>query len=63
MLVKEEARISQKEWREKNKEILNAKQGEIVNCECGRQYTFGNRSRHFQTKVHLQYKEQSLESI
>ena len=60
---KEEARISQKEWREKNKEILKAKQGEIVNCECGHQYTFGNRSRHFQTKVHLQYKEQSLESI
>ena len=60
---KEEAYIAQKEWREKNKEILKTKQGEIVNCECGRQYTFGNRSRHFQTKVHLQYKEQSLESI
>ena len=54
---KEEARISQKEWREKNKEILNAKQGEIVNCECGHQYTFGNRSRHFQSKVHLQFTE------
>ena len=60
---KEESRIAQKEWREKNKEILKAKQSEIINCECGRQYTFGNRSRHFQTKVHLQYKEQSLESI
>ena len=55
---KEEARISQKEWREKNKEILKAKQGEIVNCECGHQYTFGNRSRHFQSKVHLQFTEQ-----
>ena len=59
---KEEARISQKEWREKNKEILKEKakekQGEIVNCECGHQYTFGNRSRHFQSKVHLQFTEQ-----
>ena len=58
MLVKEEARISQKEWREKNKDILKAKQGEIVNCECGRQYTFGNKDRHFQSKVHLQFTEQ-----
>ena len=52
-----------KEQKEKNKEAERVKQSEIVNCECGRQYTFGNRSRHFQTKVHLQYKEQSLESI
>jgi len=55
---KEEAYIAQKEWREKNKEILKAKQGEIVNCECGRQYTFGNKYRHFQSKVHLQFTEQ-----
>ena len=54
---KEESRIAQKEWREKNKEILKAKQGEIVNCECGNQYTFGNRSRHFKSKVHLQFTE------
>jgi hypothetical protein len=52
-----------KEQKEKTIEATRVKQGEIVNCECGRQYTFGNRSRHFQTKVHLQYKEQNLESI
>jgi len=52
-----------KEQKEENIEAARVKQGEIVNCECGRQYTFGNRYRHFQTKVHLQYKEQSLESI
>ena len=55
---KEEARIAQKEWREKNKETLKAKQSEIVNCECGRQYTFGNRYAHFKSKVHLQFTEQ-----
>jgi hypothetical protein len=63
---KDEAKIKQKEWREANKEKLKAKKSEVINCECGHQYTFGNKHRHLQSKIHLQYQEQpqsNLESI
>jgi len=61
---KDEAKIKQKEWREANKEKLKAKKSEVINCECGHQYTFGNKHRHLQSKIHLQYQEHpNLESI
>ena len=55
---KEEAAKAQKEWREANKEILKAKKGEIVECECGHHYTFGNKHRHLQSKLHVLYQTQ-----
>lgn len=55
---KETARLKQKEWRETNKEKLKAKKAETIECECGNSYTFGNKNRHLQSKIHTAYKEQ-----
>jgi len=55
---KEEASKSQKEWREANKAKLKNQKAEIINCECGNQYTFGNKHRHLQSKVHIKYQNQ-----
>ena len=55
---KEEAAKAQKEWREVNKEKLKNQRTEIINCECGNQYTFGNKLRHLQSKIHINYQNQ-----
>jgi hypothetical protein len=55
---KEEASKAHKEWREVNKEKLKTQRAEIINCECGSQYTFGNKHRHLQTNVHIDYHNQ-----
>lgn len=55
---KEEAAKAHKAWREANKEKLKAKRAEIIQCECGNAYTFGNKNRHLQSKIHTEYKGQ-----
>lgn len=55
---KQEAAKANKEWRESNKEKLKNQKAEIINCECGNQYTFGNKHRHLQSKVHINYQNQ-----
>lgn len=55
---KEEASKAQKEWREANKEKLKNQRAEIINCECGNQYTFGNKHRHLQSKIHINYQNE-----
>jgi hypothetical protein len=52
---KEESKLQQKQWREANKEKLKAEKSQIIDCECGNSYTFGNKHRHLQTKVHINY--------
>ena len=52
---KEEAKEKQKLWREANKEKLKEVKSQIIECECGNQYTFGNKHRHLQSKIHLDY--------
>jgi hypothetical protein len=52
---KEKSKEKQKDWREQNKEKLKLQKSEIINCECGNQYTFGNKHRHFQSKIHIDY--------
>ena len=52
---KEETKIKRKEWREANKEKLKAQKSEVIICECGNKYTFGNKHRHLQTKIHTDY--------
>ena len=52
---KEEAKEKQKAWREQNKEKLKLQRSQIINCECGNQYTFGNKHRHLQSKNHIDY--------
>ena len=61
---KEKAKIKNKEWREENEDKLKQQKSQIFNCECGNQYTFGNRDRHFQTICHkLYYDNLSKETI
>ena len=60
---KEEASKAQREWRETNKEQIKAKKGEIIVCECGHQYTFGNKHRHLQSKIHIQYQDQLCQPV
>jgi len=52
---KEDNKLAQKKWREANAEKIKTKNGQIINCECGHNYTFGNRGRHFLTNIHTQY--------
>ena len=52
-----EAANNGKEWRESNKEKLKAQRAEVINCECGHQYTFGNKIRHLQSKIHTEYND------
>jgi hypothetical protein len=54
---KAEASEKQKAWREANKEKIKQQRSQIINCECGSNYTFGNKNRHFQTKIHKNFVE------
>jgi len=54
---KEEAAKAHKEWREANKKKIKEQRAQIIMCECGNQYTFGNKNRHFRTKIHTDYIE------
>ncbi len=55
---KEEIKQIISNWYEVNKEKLKAKRGEIINCECGNQYTYNNKHRHLQSKIHTDYQNQ-----
>jgi hypothetical protein len=55
---KEEAVKAHKEWRETNKEKIKEERSQIINCECGNQYTFGNKHRHLESKIHINYQNQ-----
>ena len=52
---KEEAVKANKQWREANKEKIKQEKSQIINCECGSKYTFGNKDRHIDTKKHREY--------
>ena len=55
---KEDAAKANKEWREANKDKIKAERSQVIQCECGHSYTFGNKHRHLQTKVHTAYQNQ-----
>ena len=52
---KEKTKIQLKEWRTKNEDKLKQQRSQLFNCECGNQYTFGNKYNHFQTNIHKLY--------
>lgn len=56
---KEKAKEAQKAWREANKDKLREQKAQIINCECGCEYTFGNKNRHLKTKSHIEFIEQN----
>jgi hypothetical protein len=54
---KEEASKANKQWRQANKDKIKATNSEIIDCECGNQYSFGNRHRHLQSTKHTDYQD------
>lgn len=59
---KEELAEMQKNWRESHKEEIKEKQKEIFVCDCGHSYTFGNRNRHLQSKIHVEFQEKFFQT-
>jgi hypothetical protein len=55
---KEEAAEKGKEWREANKTKIQEQKKQVIHCECGNNYTFGNKHRHLQCKTHIDYQNQ-----
>lgn len=60
---KEEAKVAQKEWREANKLKLAEQKAQVILCECGHTYTFGNKHRHLQSKAHTTFQNMLGETI
>ena len=57
---KKEISENKKEYYEANKQqILNIKKIRVV-CECGKEYTTGNKSKHIKTKKHIKYIESKI---
>ena len=56
-LRKEYAKQKAKESYEKNKDKINERRREKINCECGGKYSISVKSRHMKTKKHLKYIE------
>ena len=44
-----------KDYRAKNVDIANKRAKELINCECGKSYTYSNRTNHIKTKKHINY--------
>jgi hypothetical protein len=57
-LSKEEIKEMITKWCEANKEKIKEKRSELINCECGNQYTFENKSCHLKSKLHIKYQNQ-----
>lgn len=55
---KEEASHANKAWKEANKEKITEQKKQVIHCECGNKYTFGNKHRHLQCKTHIDYQNQ-----
>lgn len=55
---KEKASEYNKKWKEANKEKLKEQKSQVIECECGKNYTFGNKNRHLLTKQHIDYNNQ-----
>ena len=55
---KEEASQAHKNWCEFHKDELKEKRGQVMLCECGSEYTFGNQHRHLISKKHVAYQHQ-----
>ena len=51
--TKEQKAQYDKEFREKNKEKIQAKRGVKITCECGGKYTMQHKAAHFKTQMHI----------
>ena len=50
---REEYLNKKKEYRQKNRDAVRARQQEVIQCECGGTYTRSHKSTHCKTKKHL----------
>lgn len=54
---KEKIKEKTKAYQEANKDKINEKYREKIICECGIQYSYGDKARHFKSKRHIDYLE------
>lgn len=52
---KESILLRNKEYQKKHKEKLQKKQNTKTECECGGSYTYANKTKHLQTKKHINF--------
>ena len=52
---KEKLNERHKQYYQDNKEQIDRKRNEKINCPCGGQYTYSNKSRHMKSNKHLNY--------
>jgi hypothetical protein len=50
---KDEKIINQRNYYNLNKDNINTKKKEIIMCNCGKNYTYTNKLRHFSSKFHI----------
>ena len=60
---KEERNAINREYREKNKDAINAKNRTKHQCECGKEYTYGNRLRHFNSQFHQNFLNNNINNV
>lgn len=61
---KEAIALSIKKWTDANKDKLKEKNSQIIECECGHSYTFGNKLRHLKSAKHLKpFEEKEKQEI
>lgn len=59
----EEYLRKQKDWYQINRETILAKRKEKITCECGKEITSSNMSKHRQTSIHFKRMAQHTTSI
>ena len=52
---KEHYKQYKKQWYLNNKESINERQSQKVNCDCGGKYTMNHKERHMRTKKHQNF--------
>ena len=52
---REEILEKKREWYKQNDEEIKEKHRQVINCECGLTYTYGNKSRHLKSKRHCEF--------
>ena len=48
-------KVKRKQYRANNADTIKAKGSEKITCDCGIDYTYSHRSRHFKTKKHTEW--------
>jgi hypothetical protein len=52
-----------KSWYDANRERILEKDGDKIQCQCGKTFTFGHKARHARCKRHQRYLENKTEQV